>query len=58
MARTTKKPARKLWTAAEVKDLKTLAGRHTLTAIARRLKRTPQAVRRKATIKGISLAMK
>ena len=58
MARSKKKPARKLWTAAEVKDLKALAGRQKLHAIAKRLRRTPQAVRRKATIKGISLAMK
>lgn len=58
MARSKKKPARKLWTAAEVKDLKSMAGKHKLNAIAKRLRRTPQAVRRKATIKGISLAMK
>ncbi len=53
-----KKRTRRLWTAADVKVLKSLAGRKSLGAIARILKRTSQATRRKATTRGISLAMK
>jgi hypothetical protein len=57
---TSKKTAarRKLWTAADLKQLKALAGRERLERIARQLRRTPAAVRRKATDRRISLAMK
>ena len=53
-----KQRTRKLWTAAEVKVLKSLAGKKSLSTIARARKRTPQATRRKATTRGISLARK
>jgi hypothetical protein len=53
-----KKRRRKLWTATDFKQLKTLAGRQPVARIARRLRRTEPAVRWQATQKGISLAMK
>lgn len=56
--RNTRKAKRRDWSAAEVKQLRTLAGRKTLKQIAKVLGRTVMATRRKATTKGISLAMK
>lgn len=53
-----KKRIRKLWTSTELKELKALAGRLSLSAIARRLRRTELAVRWKATQRRISLAMR
>jgi len=57
MARAKKSSVRKLWTSADIKALKALAGRHPLATIARRLKRTAAATQRQASVKGISLAM-
>ena len=56
--RKTRKAKRRDWSAAEVKQLRVLAGRKTLKQIAKVLSRTVMATRRKATTKGISLAMK
>jgi hypothetical protein len=49
---------RRLWTRAELKTLRVLAGRKTVKAIGRGLKRTEAAVRGMAHQKRISLAMK
>ena len=49
---------RRLWTRADMKTLRALAGVQSLKRIAKELKRTPAAVRRKATDKGISLRRK
>lgn len=46
------------WTPAHVKLLRRLAGRKTVKAIGRELKRTEAALRFKAHTEGISLAMK
>jgi hypothetical protein len=53
-----KKTTRRDWTAADLKQLKALAGRAPLARIARQLRRTELAVRWKATQKKISLATK
>jgi hypothetical protein len=58
MPRAKKKFVRKLWTNADVKMLKALAGRKNTEAIARRLKRTFYATRQKAMQLGISLAVR
>lgn len=58
MARSKKKRVRKIWTAADVKQLKKLAGRSKASAIARRCRRTEPAVRWKAHQLRISLAMR
>jgi len=58
MARAKKASPRKRWTTADIKTLKSLAGHHRVSAIARRLKRTAAATQRQASLKGISLAMK
>jgi len=58
MPRSKKKRTRILWTTADLKQLKSLAGRQAVSSIAKRLGRTAAAVRRKATLSGISLAMK
>ena len=55
MPRTRKKTP---WTPAHVKSLRRLAGRKTVAAIGRELKRTAAAVRFKAHTERISLAMK
>ena len=56
MAKRAKK--RRAWTAAEVRDLKSLAKKKTSASqIAKKLKRTEGATRHKATIAGISLRM-
>jgi hypothetical protein len=54
------RPRRKrvLWSTAELKLLRTLAGRESARRIARKLKRSLQAVRFKAHAKRISLALK
>lgn len=49
---------RRAWTADHVKTLRRLAGRKTVKAIGRTLKRSEAAVRFKAHTEGISLAMK
>jgi uncharacterized protein YciI len=46
------------WTPAHVKQLQRLAGRKTVKAIGRDLKRSEAAVRFKAHVERISLAMK
>lgn len=58
MPRAKRQSLRKPWTPAEIKKLKSLAGRLKLAALAKTLKRTPMAARRKATQQGISLAMR
>ncbi|MGA8056297.1 MAG: hypothetical protein WCA12_20965 [Burkholderiales bacterium] len=56
MPRTSKKrrPV-KLWAASDLKTLKSRAGKESVARIAKDLKRTPSAVRQKATSLGISL---
>ena len=56
MPRTNKKrrPV-KLWAASDLKTLKSRAGKESVARIAKDLKRTPSAVRQKATSLGISL---
>jgi hypothetical protein len=49
-----RRPA-KLWTASDFKTLKSRAGKESVEKIAKDLKRTPSAVRQKATSLGISL---
>jgi DNA-binding NarL/FixJ family response regulator len=49
---------RRLWTNAEVKTLRSLAGSKSVKAIGRALKRSESAVRFKAHMKRIPLAMK
>jgi hypothetical protein len=51
-------PKRRSWTRAEVKALRSLAGRKTANAIGRTLKRSAAAVRFKAHTERIPLAMK
>lgn len=46
------------WTPARVKHLRRVAGRRSVKGIARELRRTEAAVRFKAHVEGISLAMK
>lgn len=46
------------WTAAHVKQLRHLAGRQSVKAIGRALKRSEAAVRFKAHMQGISLALR
>lgn len=50
--------ARRPWSSADLKLLRSLAGKKSVTAIARALKRTEAAVRFKAHMKRIPLAMK
>jgi hypothetical protein len=45
----------KLWAASDLKALKSRAGKDPVEKIAKDLKRTPSAVRQKATTLGISL---
>jgi hypothetical protein len=45
----------KLWAASDLKALKSRAGKDSVERIAKDLKRTPSAVRQKATSLGISL---
>jgi hypothetical protein len=47
---------RTFWTTQDLKLLRSLAGRHSVTRIANRLKRTVLAVRFKAHVTGVSLA--
>ena len=47
-----------VWSAADLKLLRNLAGRQSAARIARKLKRTVQAVRFKAHMNRISLALK
>jgi hypothetical protein len=49
---------RKVWSAADIKQLRGLAGKKSLKGMARVLKRTEPAVRFKAHLLRISLAMK
>lgn len=51
-------PKRRLWTRADVKLLRSLAGKKGAKAIGRALKRSEPAVRFKAHAAGISLALK
>ena len=53
-----KRSKRQRWTPADLKQLKAFAGRRKASAIARQLRRTEPAVRWKAHIEGISLAMR
>ena len=53
-----KKTKRKVWTAADVKLMRSLAGKKSVKAIARVLKRSEAAVRFKAHTKRVRLAMK
>ena len=57
MARKWKKK-RNPWTAADVKAIRSLAGKQSAKAIGRGLKRTEGAVRQKALVLGISLRVK
>jgi hypothetical protein len=54
------RPRRKriVWSNADLRLLRTLAGRESAGRIARKLKRTVQAVRFKAHVNRISLALK
>ena len=54
------RPRRKriLWTSSDIKLLRSLAGRESVSRIARRLKRSEAAVRFKAWEKRIPLAMR
>jgi hypothetical protein len=54
------RPRRKrfVWSTTDLKLLRTLAGRESAARIARKLKRTVQAVRFKAHMNRISLALK
>lgn len=54
------RPGRKrnVWTSADLKLLRKLAGRQSARHIARQLKRTEGAVRHKASIKRIRLRLK
>jgi hypothetical protein len=47
-----------IWSTSDLKLLRTLAGRESAARIARKLKRTVQAVRFKAHVNRISLSMK
>jgi hypothetical protein len=60
MAKARKKTGRKriLWTAADVKHLRSSARKQAVSKIARQLKRSEAAVRYKATVLKISLALK
>jgi len=60
MPRARKKTARKrvLWTAADVKFLRKSAGRQPVSQIARQLRRSEAAVRYKATMLKVSLALR
>jgi hypothetical protein len=60
MPRARKKTARKriLWTSADVKFLRKAAGRQPVSQISRQLHRSEAAVRYKATMLKVSLAMK
>ncbi|HTW73783.1 MAG TPA: hypothetical protein VMD56_02550 [Steroidobacteraceae bacterium] len=60
MARARKKKARKriLWSAADVRYLRKSAGRQAVAQIARQLHRSEAAVRYKATMLKVSLALK
>jgi hypothetical protein len=60
MPRARKKTARKriLWTSADVKFLRKSAGRQPVSQISRQLHRSEAAVRYKATMLKVSLAMK
>lgn len=60
MARARKKAARKrvLWTSDDVKFLRKSAGRQPVAQIARQLHRSEAAVRYKATMLKVSLALK
>jgi hypothetical protein len=49
---------RRSWTRSDVKTMRGLAGKKSVKAIGRALKRTEAAVRFKAHAEGISLAMK
>ena len=51
-------PKRRSWTPADVKVLRSLAGKKSVKAIGRALKRTEAAVRFKAHMKKVALAMK
>ena len=51
-------PKRRAWTPADVKMLRSLAGKKSAKAISRALKRSEAAVRFKAFTKRIRLAMK
>jgi len=57
MPRSTRR-RRVLWTAADLKILKTLAGKHSVRQLARQLKRSEAAVRFKAWEKRITLAVR
>jgi hypothetical protein len=57
MPRTRRRPA-KPWTAADVKLMRTLAGKASAPVIAKRLKRTAGAVRQKALTLRLSLRMR
>ena len=60
MPRARKKTARKrvLWTTADVKFLRKSAGKHPVSQIARQLRRSEAAVRYKATMLKVSLALR
>jgi hypothetical protein len=49
---------RKVWTAADLKQLRGLAGKKSVKAIGRALKRSEAAIRFKAHMVRVSLAMK
>jgi hypothetical protein len=53
-----KRSKRQRWTGTDLRQLKALAGRRKASVIARQLRRTEPAVRWKAHIEGISLAMR
>ena len=58
MAKKKSRPARKPWTAVDLKTFRKLAGKSSTAEIAKQLGRTPGAVAQKAMNEGLSLALK
>jgi hypothetical protein len=56
-ARAKKAPARRPWSKDDLRLLKSMARKEPLAKIAKALKRTEGATRRKATMSGVSLRM-
>jgi hypothetical protein len=52
-----KAPVRRVWSKGDIKTLKGLARKASLSKIAKALKRTEGATRHKATLMGVSLRM-
>jgi hypothetical protein len=54
----TRKRTLRRWTGQELKDLRKQAGKESLAKLARTFKRTPAAIRLKASVEGISLRLR